>query len=117
MMKHLKLFFALFAMLALGVGNAWGAEELKETITPKDNGSDSNTAFTTATALSNGFVSNAAINAVTEVSKVYPGNGGWKFGSSSAAGKISFTLKTPISNVTKIVITAKQYHATKKKHT
>jgi hypothetical protein len=24
--KHLKLFFALFAMLALGVGNAWGAE-------------------------------------------------------------------------------------------
>ena len=24
-MKHLKLFFALFAMLALGVGNAWGA--------------------------------------------------------------------------------------------
>ena len=26
-MKKLKLFFALFAMLALGVGNAWGAEE------------------------------------------------------------------------------------------
>ena len=25
-MKHLKLIFALFAMLALGVGNAWGAE-------------------------------------------------------------------------------------------
>ena len=25
-MKHLKLFCALFAMLALGVGNAWGAE-------------------------------------------------------------------------------------------
>ncbi len=25
-MKHLKLFFALFAMLALGVGNVWGAE-------------------------------------------------------------------------------------------
>ena len=25
-MKHLKLFFALFAMLALNVGNAWGAE-------------------------------------------------------------------------------------------
>ena len=25
-MKHLKLFFALFAILALGVGNAWGAE-------------------------------------------------------------------------------------------
>jgi hypothetical protein len=26
-MKHLKLFFALFAMLALGVTNAWGAEQ------------------------------------------------------------------------------------------
>ncbi len=26
-MKHVKLFFALFAMLALGVGNAWGAEK------------------------------------------------------------------------------------------
>ena len=25
-MKHFKLFFALFAMLALGVGNAWGAD-------------------------------------------------------------------------------------------
>ena len=30
-MKHLKLFFALFAMLALGVGNAW-AEDVTETI-------------------------------------------------------------------------------------
>ena len=33
-MKHLKLFFALFAMLALGVGNAW-AEEVTETIKMK----------------------------------------------------------------------------------
>ena len=31
-MKHLKLFFALFAMLALGVGNAWGAESLQVTL-------------------------------------------------------------------------------------
>ncbi len=30
-MKHLKLFFALFAMLALGIGNAWGAETLYKT--------------------------------------------------------------------------------------
>ena len=27
-MKHLKLFFALFAMLALGVGNAWGQTKI-----------------------------------------------------------------------------------------
>ena len=36
-MKHLKLFFALFAMLALGAGTAWGAEE---TITFEYDGSD-----------------------------------------------------------------------------
>ena len=29
-MKHFKLFFALFAMLALGVGNAWGAEKITD---------------------------------------------------------------------------------------
>ena len=34
-MKHLKLFFALFAMLALGVGNAW-AEEVTYVFTSKD---------------------------------------------------------------------------------
>ena len=34
-MKHLKLFFALFAMLALGVGNAW-AESETVTFTNKD---------------------------------------------------------------------------------
>ena len=31
-MKHLKLFFALFAMFALGVGNAWGEESLQVTL-------------------------------------------------------------------------------------
>ena len=31
-MKHLKLFFALFAMLALGVGNAWAEETLVYTL-------------------------------------------------------------------------------------
>ena len=35
-MKHLKLFFALFAMLALGVTNAWGAEWEKVTSAPAD---------------------------------------------------------------------------------
>ena len=35
-MKHLKLFFALFAMLALGVGNAWGATYTKVTSAPAD---------------------------------------------------------------------------------
>ena len=35
-MKHLKLFFVLFAMLALGVGNAWGAEYELVTSEPSD---------------------------------------------------------------------------------
>ena len=35
-MKHLKLFFALFAILALGVGNAWGAEYELVTSEPSD---------------------------------------------------------------------------------
>ena len=34
-MKHLKLFFALFAMLALGVGNAWGADDVIDYSTTK----------------------------------------------------------------------------------
>ncbi len=38
-MKHLKLFFALFAMLALGVGNAWGADVTFDAT--KDKGSTS----------------------------------------------------------------------------
>ena len=35
-MKKIKLFFALFAMLALGVGNAWGAEYELVTSEPSD---------------------------------------------------------------------------------
>ena len=34
-MKQLKLFFALFAMLALGVGNAWGADVTFDATTDK----------------------------------------------------------------------------------
>ena len=43
-MKHLKLFFALFAMLALGVGNAWGAE-VTETIKMKGFGGKTNNGY------------------------------------------------------------------------
>ena len=38
-MKHLKLFFALFAMLALGVGNAWGADVVCDFTTKSASGS------------------------------------------------------------------------------
>ena len=46
-MKHLKLFFALFAMLALGVGNAWGAETTVYTETFED------ASYTTSTTYNN----------------------------------------------------------------
>ena len=42
-MKKIKLFFALFAMLALGVGNAWGAEA---SITFKDEGLSNGVQYT-----------------------------------------------------------------------
>ena len=47
-MKHFKLFFALFAMLALGVGNAWGAE-VTETIKMKGFGGKTNNAYQNVT--------------------------------------------------------------------
>ncbi len=40
-MKHLKLFFALFAMLALGVGNAWAEETVVYTLTPASGSNNS----------------------------------------------------------------------------
>ena len=52
-MKHLKLFFALFAMLALGVGNAWG-ETATLTFTAKCNGKGVDTESNNWTITSDG---------------------------------------------------------------
>ena len=55
-MKHLKLFFALFAMLALGVGNAW-ADEVKWDLTTTSYSSSTDaeviwsSSYVTATAI------------------------------------------------------------------
>ena len=100
-MKQLKLFFALFAMLALGVGNAWGAEE---TITLSSFGwsnasVQSSIAATTATIT---LQKNDAGTAPT----YYTADGLRLYGVKSATtgGTISFTPKTGIT-ISKIVFT------------
>ena len=100
-MKKIKLFFALFAMLALGVGNAWGAEE---TITLSDFGwsnasVQSSISATTATIT---LQKNEAGTAPT----YYTSDGLRLYGVKSATtgGTISFTPKTGIT-ISKIVFT------------
>ena len=56
-MKKLKLFFALFAMLALGVGNAW-AETATLSFTAKCNGKGTDTQENKWTITSDGTESN-----------------------------------------------------------
>lgn len=73
--------------------------------------SDSSTEYTTASLLSSGITAGSAyVSSVSAVSKAYPGNGGVKLGSSSAAG--SFTLALSNSGkvtARKIVVSAKKY--------
>lgn len=100
-MKHVKLFFALFAMLALGVGNAWGAEE---TITLSTFGwsnasVQSSISATTATIT---LQQNSASTAPT----YYTADGLRLYGVKNATtgGTISFTPKKGIT-ISKIVFT------------
>lgn len=58
-MKHVKLFFALFAMLALGVTNAWGDEVEMSTFSATSAEMDNYISYTTAKG---GGTSNPAIN-------------------------------------------------------
>ena len=72
-MKHLKLFFALFAMLAINVGNAW-AEDYSATHT-------SNVTFTAGT---NGSTAKVKINSVEYDAM--------KLGASSKTGTMTFKI-------------------------
>ena len=104
-MKHLKLFFALFAMLALGVGNTWGAEIVFET-----NASDASSALTTST-LENQVSSGADYIASVgfDIARVYQGKSGLKFGNSSTGGVLTLNLATEaqIANPTITIKSAK----------
>ena len=72
-MKHLKLFFALFAMLALGVGNAWGADY-----------SATHTSNVTFTAGTNGSTAKVKINSIEYDAM--------KLGTSSKTGTMTFKI-------------------------
>jgi len=117
-MKHLKLFFALFAMLALGVSNAW-AETATITFKNQSSGtSDGSTAYTISNFVSSGIASSdAAFGTITcsATSKCYSGKTGMglKAGGSSAAGSFTITFSTPLVNVSKVTLNAAAYRSDK----
>lgn len=117
-MKHLKLFVALFAMLALGVGNAW-AETATITFKNQSSGtSDGSTAYTISNFVSSGIASSdAAFGTITcsATSKCYSGKTGMglKAGGSSAAGSFTITFSTPLVNVSKVTLNAAAYRSDK----
>ena len=90
-MKHLKLFFALFAMLALGVGNAWA-----ETVFSDDfaNVGTSSSATVSSRTGWSGF---------TKCYGQY--NSGIRMGTSSATGSITKTAMTNINGTTTLTVT------------
>ena len=82
-MKHFKLFFALFAMLALGVGNAWGAETLYKNALFKIANCTKNSSYTGIVTCTIGTDSWVAQNAANN-------DGGWdyvKIGAKKASGE------------------------------
>ena len=111
-MKKLKLFFALFAMLALGVGNAWGAETLYKNALFKIANCTNNSSYTGKVTCTIGGDSWVAQNAANN-------NGGWdyvKIGAkkSKASDPTKVTTGTITTNaayaeaVSKIVVNGKQ---------
>ena len=110
-MKKLKLFFALFAMLALGVGNAWGAETLYKNALFKIANCTKNSSYTGKVTCTIGTDSWVAQNAANN-------NGGWdyvKIGAKKASGETNkVTTGTITTNaaytepITKIVVNGKK---------
>ena len=91
-MKHFKLFFALFAMLALGVGNAWGAEKTI-TLTYSDFGLTTSYAQKTATVDGIGFTVNQGYKGSGNVIQMNSSKGaGVLYNTTSIAGLKSITV-------------------------
>ena len=110
-MKHLKLFFALFAMLALGVTNAWGVETLYKNALFKIANCTKNSSYTgtvTCTIENDKWVAQNAAN----------NNGGWdyvKIGAKKASGETNKVTTGTITTsdaytepITKIVVNGKK---------
>ena len=98
-------------MLALGVGNAWGAEA-SFTIKFKDNGTDASTALT-ATTFTNQVAEGADLIKSVSTSYCYPGTGGLKCSSNNNNGTFTLTLNNSCT-VNKIVLSVKNKNATTK---
>ena len=123
-MKHLKLFFALFAMLALGVGNAWGADSGltasdgvfvidfynsdKLTSTSGTNLTTSN--YSSFVKVADGLNAKDVVTSVSSNGTVqYNKNGGLTVGSSSANSHyVTFNIGTDYA-VKKVVVYATKY--------
>ncbi|MBR5828194.1 MAG: hypothetical protein IKY49_03050, partial [Paludibacteraceae bacterium] len=90
-MKHLKLFFALFAMLALGVTNAWA-----ETIFSDEFANVGTTASATVS-------SRTGWSGFTKCYGQY--NSGLRLGTGSATGSITKTAMTNIEGTTTLTVT------------
>ncbi|MEE1070002.1 MAG: BACON domain-containing carbohydrate-binding protein [Paludibacteraceae bacterium] len=90
-MKKLKLFFALFAMLALGVGNAW-AEEVTETIMMKGFGGKTNNAYQNVT------VSGTSDAGTAMVAYAYNGSNGQVRGNKTIVAGASVTSEDKNKN-------------------
>ena len=90
-MKHLKLFFALFAMLALGVGNAW-AKEVTETIKMKGFGDKTNNAYQNVT------VSGTSDAGTAMVAYAYNGSNGQVRGNKTTVAGASVTSEDKNKN-------------------
>ncbi|MBR5573157.1 MAG: chitobiase/beta-hexosaminidase C-terminal domain-containing protein [Paludibacteraceae bacterium] len=91
-MKKLKLFFALFAMLALGVSNAWGAEKTI-TLTYSDFGLTTSYAQKAATVDGIGFTVNQGYKGSGNVIQMNSTKGaGVLYNTTSIAGLKSITV-------------------------
>ena len=110
-MKKIKLFFALFAMLALGVGNAWGANY--EIVAKKGSGDGSS--LSTSTKVTDVFSNGTYVAKFTTATKsYYNGSNGLKLGASSSAGDLKFTLTDEGKvKATTIIVSAKRYNTSK----
>lgn len=99
-MKHLKLFFALFAMLALGVGNAWG-EEKSITLTYNTFGLTTSYSQKTATVDGIGFTVNQGYKGSGNVIQMNSSKGnGTLFNTTSITGLKSITINVSSGNKT-----------------
>ena len=123
-MKHLKLFFALFAMLALGVTNAWGADSGltasdgvfvidfynsdKLTSTSGTNLNTSN--YSSFVKVADGLNAKDVVTSVSLSGTVqYNKNGGLTVGSSSANSHyVTFSIGTDYA-VKKVMVYATKY--------